>query len=187
MKYVSVIEKVVRGDKMVRGLFLRWLIEKYNIKTVLEIGTGEFFATLWMAKAGAKVETLDIADRLRYVAEQHGKTVCDLWEMPYELFGKIKVTIGDSAKVLPIYNKTYDMIFIDGDHAYEGVYSDLKNSLRLSDRFIVLHDHCVKGTGVKKAIHKLLGVPKTVFTDFRPGEKMGMVVAEKIDNQWKLW
>ena len=56
---------------------------------------------------------------------------------------------GDSLKVVPALSQTFDIVFIDGNHAYEYVLADALNSWRLlaPDGFCVFHDyHCVEET-----------------------------------------
>ena len=61
--------------------------------------------------------------------------------------------------------KSYDFIYIDGDHSFEGAYSDLINSEKILNRkgLIVLDDYAdVSSYGITKAVNKFLGE----FTDF---------------------
>tara|TARA_B000000609_G_C24065569_1_gene289148 strand:- start:9 stop:626 length:618 start_codon:yes stop_codon:yes gene_type:complete len=49
---------------------------------------------------------------------------------------------GSSFDILPTINEKYDVIFIDGDHSYNGVKTDLNNCLNLchEDTIIIMDD-----------------------------------------------
>jgi len=107
---------------------LQELIEKYNPKTVLEIGTCEGASTLILASMGAKVATID------------KNQVSGLGDNIYCVTGNshdIEV-ITYAANIL----KSVDFIFIDGDHTKEGVYLDAINcySLLFIPGIMVFHD-----------------------------------------------
>jgi len=56
---------------------------------------------------------------------------------------------GDSLKVVPTLKQTFDVIFIDGNHAYEYVLGDALNSWRVLSPggFLIFHDYeCVEET-----------------------------------------
>jgi len=79
-----------------------------------------------MAKSGAKVTTVDIKGEMP--------------EVPYE---NITFINQDSKTFLPYEiaeEQHYDIVFIDGDHSYEGVKEDIKNCKMLAD-IIVCHDY----------------------------------------------
>jgi len=119
------IKSQIRPD-LERGLLLYYLCKKYNVKNALDVGTAGFFTAKSMAKAGAKVTTIDIKGEMP--------------DIPYENITFIK---GDSKEVLPEFIKQgnkYDIIFIDGDHSYAGVKQDLINAKQLSN-LIVCHDY----------------------------------------------
>jgi predicted O-methyltransferase YrrM len=63
----------------------------------------------------------------------------------------INVTLieGDSLKVVPTLSERFDVVFVDGNHAYEYVLGDARNSWRLlaPGGFLVFHDYeCVEAT-----------------------------------------
>ena len=59
-------------------------------------------------------------------------------------------------------NKKLDIIYVDGDHTYEGVLNDLFYSDKLTDKdsIIAMDDYSLKGwweDGVVKALNEFLG------------------------------
>lgn len=110
-----------------RGMLLYYLCKKIKAKKCLDVGTGSFFSARSMAKSGADVDTIDINGE---------KNPNDGWD-------NITFYKGDSGKILPNFieeGRQYDIIFIDGDHGYEGVKKDLINAKKLT-KLIVAHDY----------------------------------------------
>ena len=110
-----------------RGMLLYYLCKKLKVKRALDIGTAGFFSARAMAKHGCQVDTIDIEGE---------KDPNDGWD-------NINFIKTDSKSFLP-YAITqefkYDLIFVDGDHSYEGVKSDLHYAKMLS-KVIVAHDY----------------------------------------------
>lgn len=48
--------------------------------------------------------------------------------------------------------KTYDFVFIDGDHSFNGVMQDIANYADLATELLLFHDINTKSCGVRKAI-----------------------------------
>lgn len=126
-----------------RGILLYSICKKIKAKYCLDIGTATYFSAKSMAKYRCKVDTIDNEPKL------FGKNE--------ELMPKIVSYIYDSKELLPKFIKEerrYDLIFIDGDHSYEGVKADIINSMKLSD-IIVCHDYR-NIVGVTKAIDEII-------------------------------
>jgi predicted O-methyltransferase YrrM len=55
----------------------------------------------------------------------------------------------------------YDVVFIDGDHSYEGVKNDIEKVLTPSTKYIIIHDYfqsekLYKTYGVKKYVDEIV-------------------------------
>lgn len=98
-------------------------------------------------------------------------------------YDNIRYFVGLSQEFLPLFlnNETFDYIFIDGDHSYEGVLSDLKLCWPLLEEggVLVLHDYGnVNGylLGIKKAFDECFdsydGLQDTVVWKIKRGEKI---------------
>jgi len=110
-----------------RGLLLYYLCQKIKAKKVLDVGTAGFFTARSMAKYGCQVDTIDIKGE---------KDPRDGWNNINFIKGRSQ----DLMVEMIAAGDRYDLIFVDGDHSYEGVKQDLKCAKRLTD-VIVAHDY----------------------------------------------
>lgn len=74
--------------------------------------------------------------------------------------------------------KPYDVVFIDGDHSYEGVSADIKNYGKLPCRFLIFDDFHFDS--VHRAVIDSLGEPDQVITDWSPDH-------ENNPSTWNGW
>ena len=76
---------------------------------------------------------------------------------------KLKMTMEQAKDSLPLL----DFVYIDGNHHYEFVKEDIKNSLsKLKPNGIISgHDYCEECDGVIKAVNEIFGKPDKVFSD----------------------
>lgn len=114
-----------------RGILIYYLIRTYNLTSMLEIGFGRGYATMCAAKAfydagvQGTVTTVDPAVEEAYVKQL--TTV-----LPSDLFKCIKFVKGTSQQAYPLLERSYDLVYIDGDHSYEGTKLDWEGC---KDRF----------------------------------------------------
>ena len=153
------------------------LVELAKGKHVLEIGSRLGASTIAMAGGGAQlVYALDWhrGDKW-HEGDGRGNTLDEFWRY-CEKFGvrdKVIPLVGRSEHLLPMFREaSFDLIFIDGDHSYDGVRYDLEWVRRLvkPGGTIALHDYgptevtqFLQGTdrevGVTRAATDTLGEP----------------------------
>ncbi len=83
---------------------------------VLEIGSG------WGVTARAFLEKnviLDTIDKRPLLDEFDQRTA--------GFSDRIRRHVGDSTKIVPTLQRPYDLIYVDGNHEYDGVIADLRN------------------------------------------------------------
>ncbi len=124
-----------------QALFIHRLMRRYTaIHEVLEIGfnAGHSSYLFLSARPDVKVLSFDLGDH-DYV--DMAKALID------QLFpGRHELIKGDSTTTVPAYGEThpgttFDLIYIDGGHAYEVARADLQNCARLSTaRSVLLMD-----------------------------------------------
>ena len=135
---------------------LQWsLVKGIKPESILEIGSANGISAVMWNMLCPKVTTLS------YLYYPHFDAVTKNLEFT-------KLT-GDSLKELPALineKRTFDFIFIDGNHRYEFAKADFENSLKLKPRFILMHDTS-KIAGPRTLIEELKG--KYNLTKFEVG------------------
>lgn len=94
----------------VQGRLLKLLVKMIRPKTILEIGTYTGYSTICMAEGldeGGRLFTFEIDDELEDFTRRwiEGSPVAD----------KITFTIGSALDIVPTLNKSFDLVFIDGN------------------------------------------------------------------------
>ena len=110
------------------------LIEERGVKTILEIGAYEGGTTAAFLEMGCKVVSIDLEHKSNLEYENLIKITGD---------SHAPKTIDKAAfSLLDFKIDNFDMLFIDGDHTFEGVKNDYINYFHLlkSDGIICLHD-----------------------------------------------
>lgn len=114
---------------------LRRILGELKPKNVLDIGIGydAYSTRVWLEDGNVQLTCVD--------KEDWGGWVPRLSENPRFSFVR-----GRSEEVLPtLVPRKYDLIYIDGDHAYRGVRDDILNSMNLvSDGVILIDDYGVE-------------------------------------------
>lgn len=122
------------------GVLMAAMIAAYDVRSVLEIGLLYGFTTRVLAKA------------LSATAQDSGLLVsCDIKKSACDKSREIglsypiehRVLEGSSKETLKTVKDKFGLVFIDGDHSYEGVKSDIEITSKLLDRcgIMVIHDY----------------------------------------------
>lgn len=139
-----------------RGLLLYALTKRNHLKRALDIGTASWFSALCMAVGGAWVVTLDTT--VKGPAN---------WGMMNAYRDKAFQVVSRSQDYLYKRESMWDIIFVDGDHSYEGCKRDLELTKDKFNKFLVCHDYG-NMPAVTKAIDEVMGKPDyLVVTDRR--------------------
>jgi len=123
-----------------RGILIYYLIRQYNLTSMLEIGFGRGYSALCAAKAfydaglPGKVTTVEpnVDDKFLNALGQ---------VLPTELFKYVQFARGTSQQVLPTLSGPYDLIYIDGDHSYEGTKHDWLQTKDKWTKFCLFDDY----------------------------------------------
>lgn len=149
---------------------LEWLAKQASTRTrILEIGSWVGRSAVAMAaNTSGLVVAVDVWDENPGdVYEPHLRDRPENWirEKFLEntrLFSNISSVQGKSVEVSKSFLvPTFDMIFIDGDHSYEAVKSDIKawKPLLVKGGLLCGHDYDAGRPGVVKAVREL--IPRT--------------------------
>jgi len=139
------------------GLFLLQMIMLFKPKNIVETGFYNGYGSIFMAKGiqllknSGKIISIDINEK--------AKKQYDIYVKGNKLDDIIKLIIKDSAKALvdvkAIFNNGIDLLFIDGDHSYEGCKKDwlTYNECLNKGSVILIHDFTLPG--VNKCIQEI--------------------------------
>lgn len=108
--------------------FLEWYCTQYH-PSYLEVGCNDGGLTCRLADKCTRSVALDIA--------KHPQ-----WEIYRKKYPTVEFIHQSSNEFFAEYDEQFDLIFIDGDHSYEQVLTDVENSLGHlnEDGLICLHD-----------------------------------------------
>lgn len=115
---------------------LKDIVKRTGVKNILEIGFNAGHSCLsWLLSSDdTKVVGLDI-----YYPEQSVRYLRENYTDRFFFVNADSKTLSET-DVIEQWENEFDLIFIDGDHSYEAVFRDLKNSLRLNPKYIVFDD-----------------------------------------------
>jgi hypothetical protein len=138
-------------------------------ESYLEIGTAEgdsLYVFSHALKPGAKITSVDLG-------ELHTKAAVN--EVFQLISSKHKVALytGDSRDAHTYPNKEqHEVVFIDGGHDYETLWSDIRMYGPLATKYLIFHD--VKLPSVKRAVDEYVKQTGCNYYEFLDSEDKGM-------------
>lgn len=140
-----------------RGLLLYAIATHFKCKTFLEIGTGRGYVSTCVSHCSTIESIYTIDNESAELAKEAVKST------GLKTTKKINF-IDDISENLLNYNipKNVDLIFIDGDHSYNGASSDFKLTKEMSN-IVVFDDYRQKHFGVRKLIDKIIFKQQVAF------------------------
>jgi len=132
---------------------IKTICKKTQPKSILELGFNRgVSATMWLENSKASLHSIDIR------SQQDVESSINYIQNVYP--DRFTYTCMDHAllsNMVEEFKDKYDLIFIDGDHSYDAIYRDTKNSIQFNPTFIAFDDyfHVAHGHDTKKVIEEL--------------------------------
>ncbi|MBI5217786.1 MAG: O-methyltransferase [Bacteroidia bacterium] len=146
-----------------QGKILQMLCHMVNLEYILEIGTFTGYSAICMAQTlpdKGELHTIEINDEIAELALSYFKKA--------NLTHKIHFHIGDALKIIPEINRTFDLVFIDGEKKQYLDYYNLVFDKVRKGGFIIADNVLWSGKVVKKDLpgsdHFTRGI--LAFNDF---------------------
>jgi predicted O-methyltransferase YrrM len=173
---------------------LRWFVNvcrENNVRRYLEIGSrwgDSFFAVMANLKPGSTGIVVDLPENAEKRASVEGTmgVIRSMGQQAFSIFGDSRdpAIIRSAASYGP-----YDLVFIDGDHTYEGVTEDWENYGAMAP-LVAFHDVGApegwisdgKPNGVPRFWRELKQHPRSgrsFFEFVMPGAKMGYGIVRR--------
>ena len=119
-----------------QGRLLELLARMQHAERILEVGTLAGYSTLWLARSGARVVTLEIDPRHAEVARANldGAGVGDA----------VEIMVGPALQTLPGVEGPFDLVFIDADKQSSADYLALALE-KVRPGALIVVDNIVRG------------------------------------------
>lgn len=124
-----------------RGILLSSLVRRFGLQSFLEIGFGRGYASVCVAKT---FDELGVSDGVTSVDKKFDENHLTVLKQAFPMSWLKHMTLmeGKSSDVLPtLGGKQFDLVYIDGDHTYEGVKRDWELCKGLASRFVLFDDY----------------------------------------------
>lgn len=122
-------------------------VAKFAKKGILEIGRFNGGSSILFALANDNLKIFSI-----YIAPKNDSKLLKIFEK-LDIKKNVELIVGDSQKTNYKNITSFDLLFVDGDHSYDGCFNDLNNwwdKLTVGGH-VILHD-CYLGSEVQKAV-----------------------------------
>lgn len=94
----------------IQGKFLEMISQMVQPLHILEVGTFTGYSTICLSRGlrpGGHIDTIDINDEIAYLPRKYFARA--------GISQQVNQHLGNSKDIIPTLNKTYDLIFLDGD------------------------------------------------------------------------
>ena len=151
-----------RGSNPEENQFLYAMLRMTQPRRVLEVGVSHGHMTVWLAQAlkeNGKGKLISVDNWSKaHGGEAHSPKAVHTRLDNCELRPWVEVVSSDSQAFMSKQgDDTFDFVWIDGDHSYEGALADLKEGKRISRRWLAAHDTAQTYDGVRKACEEIGG------------------------------
>lgn len=135
-------------------------------ENMLEVGCYAGESTILFCQSN-KYKTIYAVDPWERTDKQPQKMADDMdwaeWSFDQRAKGfdvvKLKGVLNEFTHIIP----PLDLVYIDADHGYEAVKSDILLSLKLVKPNGIISGHDYNLEGVKKAVNEILGTPDSLY------------------------
>ncbi|MCK5607726.1 class I SAM-dependent methyltransferase [Candidatus Pacearchaeota archaeon] len=175
------------GTSMEEKLFIYGLLAQSGFERVLEIGVSRGHMTAWMGLAqcqnGCEMVSVDNYSRA-HGGEAINSDYAERRLSKNEIYGTVDFIVSDSLDYLKEQpDNSFGMVWVDGDHSYEGALADIREAMRVAEHIVGVHDTCQQYDGPRKACEKIeeeMGV-----NGFWVGGRRGIWVCNVIDEEYE--
>jgi len=149
------------GSSLPEKLFMYSVVRMLNPKHIIEVGVRAGHMTTWLAlgvkhNGTGQIHSVDNwshkhgggGGSVKHVTERLAKT---------GLTKHVQLHTSDSVKYLEgLQDRSVDLVWIDGDHSYEGARADVIQAMRVAKVMVGVHD-ATNLEGVTKALEDIGG------------------------------